>query len=90
MAIINNILDISKIEAGEMSLDYEDFVFENAVTNVINVLQSKAEQKGLNLRANISKMIHQVLKGDALRLEQILFNLVGNALKVYTKRRNIC
>ncbi|MFV8347469.1 PAS domain S-box protein [Flavobacterium sp. ZB4P13] len=85
LAIINNILDISKIEAGEMSLDYEDFVFENAITNVISVLQSKAEQKGLNLTANISKAIHQVLNGDALRLEQILFNLVGNALKFTQK-----
>lgn len=81
LAIINNVLDISKIEADEMSLDYEDFVFENTVTNVINVLHSKAEQKGLILTANISKDIHKVLNGDALRLEQILFNLIGNALK---------
>jgi PAS domain S-box-containing protein len=81
LAIINNILDISKIEAGEMSLDYEDFVFENVVNNVVSVLQSKAEEKGLHLTANISKVIHEVLNGDALRLEQILFNIIGNALK---------
>jgi PAS domain S-box-containing protein len=81
LAIINNILDISKIEAGEMSLDSEDFVFENSITNVIKVLLPKAEQKGLSLTTNISEVIHRVLKGDALRLEQILFNLVGNALK---------
>lgn len=81
LSIINNVLDISKIEAGEMSLEYEDFVFENSIRNVVNVLQSKAEQKGLTLTTNISETIHEVLIGDALRLEQILFNLVGNALK---------
>jgi PAS domain S-box-containing protein len=85
LAIINNVLDISKIEAGEMSLDYEDFVFEDAIANVINVLQYKAEQKGLSLTANISKVIYQVLNGDVLRLEQILFNIIGNALKFTNK-----
>jgi PAS domain S-box-containing protein len=85
LAIVNNILDISKIEAGEMSLDFEDFVFERTITNVIKVLQPKAEQKGLHLTVNISKAIHPVLKGDKLRLEQILFNLVGNALKFTQK-----
>lgn len=87
LAIINNILDISKIEAGEMSLDYEDFVFEKSITNVVKVLQPKAEQKGIDLSANISKNIHKVLKGDTLRLEQILFNLVGNSLKFTQKGR---
>ncbi len=81
LAIISNVLDMSKIESGEMSLDYEDFVFENTIKNVVKVLQPKAEQKRLKLTTNISKNIHKVLKGDALRLEQILFNLIGNALK---------
>jgi CheY-like chemotaxis protein/HPt (histidine-containing phosphotransfer) domain-containing protein len=64
-----------------MSLDYEDFIFENSIMNVVKVLQPKAEQKGISLIANIPKTIHYVLKGDTLRLEQILFNLVGNAMK---------
>lgn len=81
LAMINNILDFSKIEAGEMSLDDEDFVLEKSITNVVKVLQSKAEQKGLKLTTNISKDVYKVLKGDSLRLEQILFNIVGNALK---------
>lgn len=81
LAIINTILDISKIEAGEMSLENEDFVFEYSIKKVISVLEPKAKQKGLLLKTSIASEINPVLKGDTLRLEQILFNLVGNALK---------
>jgi PAS domain S-box-containing protein len=88
LAIISNILDISKIEAGEMSLEKEDFILENSIKNVVTVLQPKAEQKGIALTFNCNKKIAHVLKGDALRLEQILFNLVGNSLK-FTNRGKI-
>ena len=81
LAIINNILDISKIEAGEMSLESEDFVFEKSITNVATVLQPMLEQKGLDFNILISNEIEKVLKGDALRLQQILFNLIGNSIK---------
>ncbi|MGZ9735790.1 PAS domain S-box protein [Flavobacterium sp. GNP002] len=85
LAIINNILDISKIESGEMQIENRDFVFENSLKNVTAVLQPKAEQKGLTLSTIISKKIHKVLMGDTLKLEQILFNLIGNALKFTQK-----
>lgn len=85
LAIINNILDISKIEAGEMSLENEDFILENSINNVITVLHPKANQKGINLTSNCNPLIANVLKGDALRIEQILFNLVGNSLKFTQK-----
>ncbi|MCD0473983.1 PAS domain S-box protein [Flavobacterium sp. EDS] len=85
LSIINNILDISKIEAGEMSLEVEDFVFENIVANVVNVLEPLAKKKGLKLISQISKDVNGVLKGDILRLEQVLFNLIGNSLKFTNK-----
>lgn len=85
LSIINNILDISKIEAGEMSLEVEDFVFENVIGNVMNVLEPLAKKKGLKLLKQISNDVHNVLKGDILRLEQVLFNLVGNSLKFTSK-----
>jgi signal transduction histidine kinase/DNA-binding response OmpR family regulator len=85
LAIINNILDISKIEAGEMSLESEDFVFEKSITNVATVLQPLLEQKGLDLHISLSKDIEKVLKGDALRLQQILFNIIGNSIKFTSK-----
>jgi PAS domain S-box-containing protein len=89
LAIINNILDISKIEAGEMSLEEEDFLIENSIDKVIRVLKPLAKQKGLRLIATISKSVNPVFKADALRLEQILFNLIGNALKFTSKGKII-
>ena len=81
LSIINNVLDISKIEAGEMSIEEEDFIIENSVKNIIAVLSPKAEEKGIVLSSSIDKTIAKVLKGDSFRIEQILFNLVGNSLK---------
>lgn len=85
LSIINNILDISKIEAGEMSLEMEDFVFEKVITNVVTVLEPLVKKKGLKLVKQISGDVHEVFKGDILRLEQILFNLIGNSLKFTSK-----
>ena len=85
LAIINNILDISKIEAGEMSLNDEDFIVENSIKNVVTVLRPKAEQKSIDLIINYDNKISKVLKGDPLRIEQILFNLIGNSLKFTQK-----
>ncbi len=85
LAIINNILDISKIEAGEMSIEYEDFVFEKSISNVATVLQPSLEQKGLDFNILISNEIERVVKGDPLRLQQILFNLIGNSIKFTSK-----
>ncbi len=85
LAIINNILDISKIEAGEMSINDEAFIIENSIKNVVTVLQPKAEQKSIDLIINYDSKISKVLKGDPLRIEQILFNLIGNSLKFTQK-----
>ena len=85
LAIINNILDISKIEAGEMNLESEDFVFEKSISNCTTVLRPMLHQKGLDLHIIISEKIDKVLVGDALRLQQILYNLVGNSIKFTSK-----
>jgi PAS domain S-box-containing protein len=85
LAIINNVLDISKIEAGEMSLEEEDFILKKSIANVITVLEPKAIKKGLKIGMNFSSNIAAVLKGDSLRIEQILFNLIGNSLKFTQK-----
>ncbi len=85
LAIINNVLDISKIEAGEMSIEFEDFILEKSISNLTSVLQPLINQKGLIFDVYISNEIQKVLKGDSLRLQQILFNLVGNAIKFTNK-----
>jgi CheY-like chemotaxis protein len=64
-----------------MSLESEDFVFEKSISNVATVMQPSLDQKGLGINITISKKIEKVLVGDTLRLQQILFNLIGNAIK---------
>ncbi|RZJ39207.1 MAG: PAS domain S-box protein, partial [Chryseobacterium sp.] len=81
LSIINNILDISKIESGEMSLETKNFSLMESVENVITILQPKATQKNLNLHATFSKNLSPTLKGDSLKTEQILYNIIGNSLK---------
>lgn len=85
LAIINNVLDISKIEAGEMAIENENFILENSINNVVTILKPKAEQKNLQFKVDYDGNIARVLKGDILRIEQILFNLVGNSLKFTQK-----
>ena len=88
MAIINDILDLSKIEAKEILLENKKFNFKSKITNIISVLQIKAKEKNLNLNLFISDEIHKVLKGDILRIEQIIYNIVGNSLK-FTHRGSV-
>jgi PAS domain S-box-containing protein len=83
--IINNILDISKIEAGEIALENKDFILKESLDKVIRVMKPVAKQKGLRLSFFMDEKICPVVIGDALRLEQILFNLIGNALKFTPK-----
>lgn len=85
LSIINNILDISKIEAGEMSLDIKDFSLLKTITNVVNILQPKALQKNIKISLFFSEDISLVFKGDAMKIEQILYNLIGNSLKFTNK-----
>jgi len=81
LSIINNVLDISKIEAGEMELETIDFELEKSIKKVTSILEAKAKAKVLAMQVIFSPTISKVLKGDAFRIEQILFNLVGNSLK---------
>jgi|GEM_PF-4298643 len=77
---INDVLDLSKIEAGEFTLSPGDYVIEDVVTNVINDLQSLADEKQLALTAEVSPGLPAAY-GDSRRIVQVLLNLVGNALK---------
>ena len=85
LSIINNILDISKIESGEMELDSVAFDLKHSIDKVVNVLNVKAEEKGLEIETRFNKDISKYLIGDAFRIEQILFNLIGNSLKFTEK-----
>ncbi len=84
LVIINDILDISKIEAGKVALENEPFSVDELVNNVHTIMHFKAEEKGLELIKVIPAGNIQVM-GDATRLRQILINLIGNAIKFTEK-----
>jgi len=81
LAVLNDILDLSKIEAGRMELDILPFVLADTVQDVVSLLAVRAEALGLGLTLQLPPGLPPVLRGDASRLRQVLFNLVGNALK---------
>ncbi|GBU27372.1 hypothetical protein R84B8_00902 [Treponema sp. R8-4-B8] len=81
MHIINDILDMSKIEAHKFELSYVEFNFEKTITNIFNVTNVRAEEKDINLSVNINKNVPTYIISDELRLSQIIINLVNNAIK---------
>jgi two-component system, sensor histidine kinase and response regulator len=81
LGIINDILDFSKIEADKMDIERVNFDFHRVFLNISNILAFKAEEKSLEIIFKIDPVIPQFLVGDPLRLEQILLNFSGNAIK---------
>jgi signal transduction histidine kinase len=81
LAIINDILDISKIEAGEFNLDSSPFDLEKSVEDVMRIFTPQANKKGLDFRVQFPTDASYRVIGDQVRVRQIIFNLVGNALK---------
>ena len=81
LGIINDILDFSKIEAGKLTLETVSFQLQDVLDNLANVVTLKAEEKGLEVLFNLDAAIPQRLKGDPLRLGQVLVNLTSNAVK---------
>ncbi|MEW6293793.1 MAG: ATP-binding protein [Pseudomonadota bacterium] len=89
LAVINDILDISKIEADRLTLETIPFRFGEVLENLLSLLGQKAEEKQLKLLINLDPEIsRQAFLGDPLRLGQILLNLAGNALK-FTEQGSI-
>ncbi len=81
LSIVNDILDFSKIEAGKLSIQSIDFNLPKVVTNLTDGFEIKAREKGLDLSAVIDPSIPDIVIGDQYRLNQILTNLIGNAIK---------
>ncbi len=84
LVIINDILDLSKIESDKIELESIPFSITEMLTNVYTIMQFKAEEKGLKLILDIPANIPSVL-GDSMRLRQIIINLIGNAIKFTEK-----
>jgi CheY-like chemotaxis protein/two-component sensor histidine kinase len=81
LAIVNDILDISKIEAGMMRIEHVPFSLRGLIHSVETMVQPRAKDKGIQLNTEIDNTIPDILEGDPVRLTQILNNLLGNALK---------
>lgn len=81
LVVINDILDFSKIESGKLSLEQVEFDFNNLIKHTINTLQVKSVEKQIEVKSDISSEIPDIVIGDPVRLNQILINLLGNAIK---------
>ena len=81
MAILNDVLDHSKIEAGKLSLQYAPVSLQAMALSVVTLFRANAESKGLRLSLDIDPDLHDWVICDAQRLKQVLLNLVGNAIK---------
>ena len=88
LGIINDILDFSKIEAGKMEIINVDYSFVSLLNDLVNMVQKKAEDKGLTFNLDIDSDIPTVLNGDEIRIKQIIINVLSNAVK-YTKKGHV-
>jgi signal transduction histidine kinase/ligand-binding sensor domain-containing protein/DNA-binding response OmpR family regulator len=88
LTIINDILDLSKIEAGRLELHYEPVSIRRLLSEVAQVFSQKVEEKGLKVEIEVASDLPESLLSDEVRLRQILFNVVGNAVK-FTDRGSI-
>ncbi|MBF0443945.1 MAG: response regulator [Magnetococcales bacterium] len=81
LALINDILDLSKIEAGQLELEAVSFNLPDLISSSIHILEQRATSKNLKLDYNIDPKCNKIIVGDPQRLRQILLNLLGNAIK---------
>ncbi len=89
LAVINDILEISRIEADRVVLEEQDFTLAQAIDEVLGRQEAAAREKGLVLSRTLAPTLPDLLRGDVFRLQQILLNLVGNAIK-FSERGQIC
>jgi len=81
LIIINDILDFSKIEAGQLQFEHKEFLLSETLSRLAHLSIMKAQDKGLELLFDVAADVPKILIGDSLRLEQVLINLVNNAIK---------
>lgn len=88
LSIVNDILDLSKIESGKMQIIPVNYKFSDLLDDLVNMIGLKAQDKGLAFELEIDETIPSVLRGDDVRIRQILYNILTNAVK-YTKEGSV-
>ena len=88
LGIINDILDFSKIDAGELILEETDFSLRDVLSSTVMLFELQAKQKGVDLQSAVAPEAPDAMRGDPLRLSQIIMNLVSNAVK-FTERGSV-
>ena len=89
MFLVNDVLDLSKIESGTIELETVDFSIHDILDELINSLSFKLREKNVSLISRLDKRIPKVLMGDPHRINQIILNLVDNAIK-FTEDGEVC
>jgi signal transduction histidine kinase len=81
LGVINDILEVSTLQNSKMEFEAKDFDLKEMMQNMLNMMQYKKNEKPLDFHLNIDPSVPQFIRGDKLRLNQILFNVVGNSVK---------
>lgn len=89
LTLVNNILDISKVESGNMVLSRSAFSLEKLISDILDIMQEQINEKQINLQVNLAEFPHPYLVGDVLRLNQVFINLLSNAVKYTEASGNI-
>ena len=89
LALINEVLDMSRIESGKVSLSVEKFNLSDLIDNLLNMVKPSIRQKGHHLQVHVSDIEHENVIGDSLRIQQAFINIVGNAVKYTPDGGNI-
>ncbi len=88
LSLINDILDVSKIEAGKMEIIPADYSVASLLSEIVNIIWLKAERKGLQFNVDVDPNVPATLYGDEVRIKQVLINLLNNAVK-YTRQGSV-
>lgn len=81
LALVNDILDLSKIESGKMEILPAEYDFSSMIHDIVNMVSMKIQEKNLNLDVSVDRMLPSRLYGDEIRIRQILINILNNAVK---------
>ena len=88
LGLVNDILDFSKIEAGKMEIIPVDYDLSSVINDLVNMIHTKAQDKGLQLILNVSREVPKFLHGDEIRIKQVITNILTNAVK-YTEKGSV-